>query len=94
MKVTPPEVSLPGNPPDTPGGQPVSGATVSAPITGTVKEILVTVGERVSQGERVMMMEAMKMDIEIIAPDSGRLAHLFVKAGDSVKERQPLFTIE
>ena len=68
--------------------------TVSAPITGTIKEVLVSEGENVSQGDRVMMMEAMKMDIEIVAPGAGKLSHVFVKAGDSVKEHQPLFAIE
>ncbi|HUX20365.1 MAG TPA: biotin/lipoyl-containing protein [Spirochaetia bacterium] len=67
---------------------------VTAPITGTIKEVLVSEGESISQGDRVMMMEAMKMDIEIVAPSAGKLSHVFVKAGDSVKEHQPLFNIE
>ena len=41
-----------------------------------------------------MMMEAMKMDIEIVAPIGGKLAALFVRPGESVKEHQPLFRIE
>lgn len=67
---------------------------VPAPVTGTVKEVLVSPGENISQGERVMMMEAMKMDIEIVAPAPGKVAQVFVKAGDNVKENQPLFRIE
>ena len=65
-----------------------------APITGTIKEVLVNANERISAGERVMMMEAMKMDIEIVAPVSGTVAQVFVNAGDNVKENQPLFRIE
>lgn len=79
-----------------PAGPPPSGtsAGVPAPITGTIKEVLVKAGESVSQGERVMMMEAMKMDIEIVAPSTGTVVQVFVGAGDSVKENQPLFRIE
>jgi biotin carboxyl carrier protein len=59
-----------------------------------VKEVLAGEGESISKGERVMMMEAMKMDIEIVAPSSGKLSRVFVKAGDTVQEHQPLFSIE
>lgn len=70
------------------------GSGVPAPITGMIKEVLVNAGERISAGERVMMMEAMKMDIEVLAPASGTVAQVFVAAGDSVRENQPLFRIE
>lgn len=68
--------------------------SIGAPITGTIKEVLANEGESIAQGDRILMMEAMKMDIEVVAPSAGRLSHVFVKAGDTVKEHQPLFSIE
>ncbi len=68
--------------------------SVGAPITGTIKEVLVNEGESIAQGDRILMMEAMKMDIEVVAPSAGKLSHVFVKAGDTVKEHQPLFSIQ
>lgn len=79
---------------EPPTGHPASAAAVCAPVTGTIKEVLAEPGDTVSQGERVVMMEAMKMDIEIVAPRPGKISHLYVKAGDGVREHEPLFTVE
>ncbi len=86
--------TAPSSPASQPAGQSALHGGVPAPVTGTIKEILANVGDSVSEGERVMMMEAMKMDIEIVAPASGTVKQVFVKPGDGVKEHQPLFSIE
>lgn len=68
--------------------------TVPAPMTGTIKEILVSQGGTVASGDQIIMMEAMKMDIEVAAPAAGTVTEIYVKPGDSIKENQPLMKIE
>ena len=70
------------------------GTAVSAPMTGTIKQVMVNPGDQVAEGDHVMMMEAMKMDMEISAPQAGTVGQILCQVGDSVKERQPLLTIE
>ncbi len=72
--------------PSDPGGVP-------APMTGTIKTVLVTVGASVQSGDQIIMMEAMKMDIEVAAPRTGTVKEIYVSTGDSVKEGQPLLSI-
>jgi len=67
---------------------------VPAPMTGTVKEIMVAVGDSVNEGEQIMLMEAMKMDIEVAAPASGKVSEIYSKPGDSIKEGQAVMKIE
>lgn len=67
--------------------------TVTAPMIGTVKELLVGVGDTVESGQQVLMMEAMKMDIEISSPSAGTVAEIYVQPGETVKEGQPLMKI-
>ncbi|TVQ36644.1 MAG: acetyl-CoA carboxylase biotin carboxyl carrier protein subunit [Spirochaetaceae bacterium] len=68
--------------------------TVVAPMTGTIKEVMVAVGDSVSEGDTVMMMEAMKMDMEIAAHSAGTVKQIMCASGDSVKENQALLTVE
>lgn len=83
--------------PNRPSGRIVatggSGA-VPAPMTGTIKEVLVHVGDTVQENEQIIMMEAMKMDIEVVAPQAGKVAEIMVAPGDSVKENQTVLRIE
>jgi biotin carboxyl carrier protein len=67
--------------------------TLYAPMTGLVKEIKVTVGSDVKKGEVVLVMEAMKMDVEVSSPATGVVAEVPVKAGDTVESQQPLMII-
>jgi pyruvate carboxylase subunit B len=62
-------------------------------MTGVIKELLVAQGDSVQEGEPIMMMEAMKMDIEVSALSSGSVAEIYVQAGDNVKEGQALAKI-
>ena len=75
--------------PPTPAGE---GAEV-APLTGTIKEIKVAPGDPVKAGQLMIMMEAMKMDIEVSANNSGTVKAILVNLGESVKEKQPLITL-
>ena len=64
-----------------------------APMTGTVKEIKVAVGDTGSAGQLVVIMEAMKMDSDITATATGIVAELHAGAGDNRAAGQPLLTI-
>jgi biotin carboxyl carrier protein len=65
-----------------------------APMTGVIKEIKVGPGYNVEQGQIVLIMEAMKMDIDVPSPASGVVAEVLVKAGDTVNAQQKLMVIQ
>lgn len=66
---------------------------IVAPMTGTIREISVTVGKEVTEGEVVFVMEAMKMDIEVPTAIKGTIEVINVNVGDSVTEGQLLAKI-
>jgi biotin carboxyl carrier protein len=70
-----------------------SESTLVAPMTGVIKEIKVGVGHSVEAGQVVLVMEAMKMDIDVPAVASGVVAEISVRPGDNVEARQPLMVI-
>lgn len=77
--------------------QPAAAASaniLTAPLTGVVKEIKATEGRKVEAGEVVIVMEAMKMDIDISAQVSGTVQEVYVRQGDSVSANQQLIKIE
>lgn len=72
---------------------PAAGA-LFAPMTGLIKEIKVSVGYNVKKGQVVLVMEAMKMDVEVSAPATGVVAEIPVQAGESVESQQLLMIIQ
>jgi biotin carboxyl carrier protein len=75
------------------GALPGGPGLLRAPMTGLVKEVKVAVGSRVAKGQVVLVMEAMKMDVEVSAPASGVVAEVQVSAGQSVEAQAPLLSI-
>jgi len=73
--------------------QPGGAGLLRAPMTGLVKEVKVAAGSRVAKGEVVLVMEAMKMDVEVSAPAAGVVAEVKVSAGQSVEAQAPLLSI-
>jgi biotin carboxyl carrier protein len=67
---------------------------VEAPMVGKILQVLVKVGDQVTEDDTVVVMEAMKMEINVVAPTDGRIAEVHVAAGDSVDTDQVLATIE
>lgn len=63
---------------------------VVAPMPGQVRAVLVNEGDEVAEGEPVLLLEAMKMEIRVTAPVAGRVGSLTVKNGDSVEHEQVL----
>ena len=63
---------------------PAGATTVEAPMPGKILNIKVSEGQAVKFGEVVVIMEAMKMETEIVAPADGTVSKILVRAGDSV----------
>ncbi|MFY9901271.1 MAG: biotin/lipoyl-containing protein [Trichococcus flocculiformis] len=69
------------------------GKTMLAPMAGTILRILVKEGQRVKKGENLIVLEAMKMENEIVADEDGVIRSILVKANDSVESDQPLLIL-
>lgn len=69
------------------------GAGVVSPMTGVVDQVAVAVGDTVSEGQVIVVLEAMKMYIDVMAPEAGTVTAVTVEAGDSVREGQALVSI-
>ena len=84
----------PAVPAPAPAAAPATGATtVEAPMPGKILNIKVSAGQAVKFGETVIVMEAMKMETEIVAPADGTVAQILVKAGDAVDTGAALVTL-
>ena len=71
-------------PAPAPAAAPAGATTVEAPMPGKILNIKVSEGQAVKFGEVVVIMEAMKMETEIVAPADGTVSKILVKAGDPV----------
>lgn len=68
--------------------------TVEAPMVGKILKIEKSVGDHVDEDEVVIVMEAMKMEIPIVAPASGTLIEIKVSPGQAVEAEQELAVID
>jgi acetyl-CoA carboxylase biotin carboxyl carrier protein len=69
-------------------------ANVEAHITGTVWKIEVAVGDAVSEGDTVVILESMKMEMPVEAEDDGKVAEIKCAEGQSVNEGDVLVVLE
>ena len=69
------------------------GETVSSPMPGTILDVKVQNGAAVKQGDVLMILEAMKMENEIVAPCDGTVASVNVQKSSSVETGTVLCTI-
>jgi glutaconyl-CoA decarboxylase len=81
-------------PPKAAGAAAPAAGALHAPMTGVIKEIRVRVGSDVKKGDVVLVMEAMKMDVEVSCPATGVVAEIPVKPGDTVESQQVLIVIQ
>ena len=74
---------------------PASGAgeKVNSPLPGVIVEVSVKEGQAVKAGQKVAVLEAMKMENEIPAPKDGTVTAIHVSKGDSILEGAPVVTI-
>jgi pyruvate dehydrogenase E2 component (dihydrolipoamide acetyltransferase) len=80
---------LPLPPPAAAGG----GTLVVPPMPGKVVELRVAEGDRVSVGQVLLVLEAMKMRNEVASPSAGRVTQLRVQAGSNVRAREAMLVI-
>ena len=66
---------------------------VEAPMPGTILDVKVSVGDSVSSGSVLCILEAMKMENEIVAPQDGTVASVNVSKSDSVEAGQVIITL-
>ena len=69
-------------------------ANIEAHITGTVWKVEVKVGDTVEEGDTVVILESMKMEMPVEAEDTGTVSAIHVEEGQAVREGEPLVTLE
>lgn len=69
------------------------GKAVTAPLPGVILQICVSEGQQVSQGQKLAILEAMKMENDIVADRAGVVTSIAVQRGDSVLEDATIMTI-
>lgn len=69
------------------------GKTIQAPLSGNIWKVQVEIGQKVKQGDILVILEAMKMETEVRSALDGVVASIDVKEGDSVEVEQKLLTI-
>ena len=72
----------------------VSRGGIIAPMPGQIKSILVREGDRVTTGQKLVIMEAMKLENKIAAKANGIVQKILVRDGDTVNQGQELVIIE
>ena len=93
--------TVPVNPPKTSEGTPkpvqpaatAGGLQVKAPMPGKILEMKASVGQPVKRGDVLMILEAMKMENEIMAPKSGKIVAVCTSQGASVNTGDALVSI-
>ena len=85
--------AAPAAPAATVAAAPAGGQKVEAPMPGTILDIKVQAGQSVKKGDVLVILEAMKMENEIMAPCDGKVTGVNVRKGDSVETAALLCTI-
>jgi len=73
---------------------PKGGGTIKAPLPGAILNVHVKVGDKVVMGQRLITLEAMKMENNIDSDKEGKVTAIKVKKGDAVMEGDVLVVIE
>lgn len=69
-------------------------AEVASPITGSVWKILAQAEASIEEGETIMILESMKMEIRVKSPQKGKVVEIRVQEGDSVLEDDIVALVE
>ena len=90
--VAAPRAAAPAAPAAAPAGA-AGSVQVTAPMPGKVVAVKASVGQAVKKGEVVLVLEAMKMENDIVAPEDGTIASINVANGDAVESGAVLATL-
>lgn len=88
-----PSAPAPAAPAPAPASPPTGSAVVLAPMSGVLVEVRVAVGEAVSSGQVVAVMEAMKLKSPIVVDQDGTVASISAKVGDAVEAGSPILAL-
>ena len=70
-----------------------AGEVVKSPMPGNILKINVSLGQKVNEGDALLILEAMKMENEVVAPKPGTIAQIIVSKGAVVETGAPLIVI-
>ncbi len=85
------QAAAPAPAPVAAGG--ASAAAIVAPMPGNINAVKVTGGQSVKKGDVLIILEAMKMENEIVAPKDGKVGQIFVQKGATVETGAPLVEV-
>ena len=68
--------------------------SVTVPMVGKIVSVSVKVGDKVSENDQVAVLEAMKMEMPVVAPVAGMIKEVCVSAGQEVEAEAPIAVIE
>ena len=80
--------------PVTTASAPVNGHPIKTPLPGVIIDVKVNVGDTVTKGQTVVLLEAMKMENNINADRDGKVASIAVSKGDTVADGAILIVLE
>ncbi len=63
-------------------------------IPGTIREIFAKPGDKVKKGDTILILEAMKMRNNVLAPETGKIKAIYVRTDQSVPKQELLFEME
>lgn len=75
----------------TPTGE---GKSVESPIQGTVVNVKVKVGDNVKKGQPLVVVEAMKLENDVVSPFDGVVSEILVKKGDAITAKQAIVVVK
>ena len=75
------------------GGALAAGEVIKSPMPGNVLKINVTPGQKVNEGDVVLILEAMKMENEVVSTKTGTVAQIVVEKGAVVETGSPLVVV-
>ena len=80
--------------PAAPASAPAGGEQITSPMPGNILSVNVSAGDTVKKGQVLMILEAMKMENEIMAPCAGKIATVAVSKGAAVNSGDLLVAIQ
>lgn len=66
---------------------------INSPMPGKIVDIKANVGDKVTKGQVILVLEAMKMENDIVAPEDGTIASISVSVGSSVESGETIATL-
>jgi len=84
---------IPPAPTEKPSPAPATTKTIKSPLPGLILDIKVNVGDTISPGQTIAVIEAMKMESDIVCDFAGTVADVLVSRGQNVSEGQELLVV-